>query len=305
MKKLAIAATIAAGMITLSACSSEDSETVVETDSGNITQEEFYEELKALSGSSVLEQMVMQTILEDNYEVDEDQLDEQLQTYKDQYGEQWETILTSSGYADEDAFREDLKTQLLQQEALIEDIEVTDEEIEQRYERMKTEVEARHILVADEAAATDIKSQLDEGADFATLAEENSTDTASAAEGGSLGYFSAGDMVPAFEEAAFGMDIDAISDPIETVNGWHIIQVTDKRDAEEAPEPLEDIREDIRNEIALTKVDETTSQAKLDKLMKDANIDVKIEEFKDLFTAEEEPATEEEPAVEEEPATEE
>ncbi|WP_117170821.1 peptidylprolyl isomerase [Paraliobacillus sediminis] len=299
MKKLAIAATIAAGMITLSACSSEDSETVVETDSGNITQEEFYEELKTLSGSSVLEQMVMQTILEDNYEVDEDQLDEQLQTYKDQYGEQWETILQSSGYADEDAFREDLKTQLLQQEALIEDVEVTDEEIEQRYERMQTEVEARHILVADEATATDIKSQLDEGADFATLAEENSTDTASAAEGGSLGYFTAGDMVAPFEEVAYGLEVDAISDPVETVNGWHIIQVTDKRDAEEAPEPLEDIRDDVRDDIALTKVDETTSQAKLDQLMEDANIDVKIEEFEDLFTAEEETAAEEVPATEE------
>ncbi|WP_112180083.1 MULTISPECIES: peptidylprolyl isomerase [Paraliobacillus] len=292
MKKLAIAATIAAGMITLSACSSDDSETVVETASGNITQEAFYEELKELSGSTVLEQMVTQTILEDNYEVDEDQLDEQLQVYKDQYGDQWETILTSSGYADEEAFREDLKLQLLQQEALIEDIEVTDEEIEQRYERMQTEIEASHILVADEETAIDIKAQLDDGADFATLAEENSTDTASAAEGGSLGYFTAGDMVAEFEEAAYSMEVDAISDPVETTNGWHIIQVTDKRDAEEAPEPLEDIRDDIRDEIALTKVDDTAAQEKLDQLMEDADIDVKIEEFEDLFTAEEETATE-------------
>lgn len=291
MKKLAIAATIAAGMITLSACSSDDTkaeaEAVVETDSGNITKEDFYNELKEMSGSAVLEQMVMKTVLEDNFEVNEDDLNEKLETYKEQYGEQWESILAQSGYADEEAFREDLKIQLLQQEALIKDIEVTDEEIQQRYDRMKTEIKASHILVADEATAKDLKAKLDEGADFATLATENSTDTGSAADGGNLSYFTAGDMVAPFEDAAYSMEIDEISAPVQTTNGWHIIKVTDKRDTEEEIEPLEDIRDDLREEIALTKVDNTVAQEKLDQLMQDANIDVKIEEFKDLFAKEE------------------
>lgn len=297
MKKLALAATIAAGVITLSACSSDDPETVVETDSGSVTKEDFYNELKAANGESILQQLVTETILNDKYEVSDEEVDEQLETYKSQYGDQWESILTQSGYEDEDAFREDLKTQLLQQKAIIEDIEVTDEEIETRYERMQTEIEASHILVADEETAQDIKSQLNDGADFAELAQENSTDSGSSSSGGELGYFSAGDMVSGFEDAAYSMEVDEISDPIQTENGWHIIKVTDKRDTEEEIEPLEDIRDDLKEEIALSKVDSTTAQEKINQLYEEANIDVKIDEFKDLFEAEE---TEEDTATSEE-----
>ena len=71
MKKLAIVATISAAIIGLSACSKADPEVVVEMDQGNITKEEFYEELKAASGESVLHSLVYASILEDKYEVDE------------------------------------------------------------------------------------------------------------------------------------------------------------------------------------------------------------------------------------------
>ncbi|MFB1051108.1 peptidylprolyl isomerase [Paraliobacillus sp. JSM ZJ581] len=286
MKKLVMAATIAAGVITLSACSSDDSETVVETKSGNISKEAFYNELKAANGESVLQQLVTEKILNDKYEVSDEEIDKQVETYKEQYGEQWETILEQSGYADEDAFRDDLKTQLLQQKAITEDIKVTDEEIEARYERMQQEVKASHILVGDEKTAKDIKSQLEDGGDFAKLAEEHSIDTQSAQNGGDLGYFTAGDMVPEFEAAAYDLEIEKISDPVKTQNGWHIIKVVDKRETEEKIEPLEDIKGEIKDEIARTKVDNTVAQEKLNQLYKEADIDVKIDEFENLFEAE-------------------
>ncbi|CQR47048.1 Foldase protein PrsA precursor [Paraliobacillus sp. PM-2] len=287
MKKLAMAATIAAGVITLSACSSNDPEAVVETNSGNVTKEDFYNELKAANGEAVLQQLVTQTILNDKYEVTDEEVDEQVETYKSQYGDQWETVLQQSGYADEDDFRDDLKTQLLQQKAIVEDVEVTDEEIETRYERMQTEVRASHILVGDEETAKDIKSQLEDGADFAELAEEHSTDSQSAKNGGDLDYFSAGDMVPEFEAAAYDLEIGKVSEPVKTQHGWHIIKVVDKRETEEEMEPLEDIRGKIKEEIALTKVDNTVAQEKISQLYEEANIDVKIDEFKDLFESKE------------------
>ncbi|QGH35717.1 foldase [Gracilibacillus salitolerans] len=305
MKKLAISATIAASVIALSACSSDDSETVVETDSGSVTKDAFYEELKAANGEQVLQQLVLETILEDKYDVSDEEVDNEIETFKEQYGEQWDMVLTQSGYADEEAFRDDLRVQLLQEKAATEDIEVTDEEIQKHYERMQTNLVASHILVEDEDTANEVIDQLNDGEDFAALAEEYSSDTGSAADGGNLGEFGAGEMVPEFEDAAYNLEIDEISEPVQSTHGFHVIKVTDRVEAEDV-EPLEDVEDQIKRDIASTKIDQAALQTKIQDLMKDANIDVQIEEFEDLFTFEEPPV--EEPAPEgtpEEPTEEE
>ena len=87
------------------------------------------------------------------------------------------------------------------------------------------EVWARHILVADEAAATSIYDQLIKGADFCKLASAQSTDTASKDTCGDLGWFGKGKMVAAFETAAWGMKIGEISKPVKSDFGYHVIQV--------------------------------------------------------------------------------
>nr|WP_040513564.1 peptidylprolyl isomerase [Gracilibacillus halophilus] len=282
MKKLAMATTFAASVIALSACSSDDeSETVVETGSGNITKDEFYEELKSSNGGQVLQQMVLKTILEDNYDVSDEEVDQEVQSLKDQYGDQWEMVLAQSGLEDEDALREQLRTSLLQQKAVTEDVEVSDEEINQRYERMQTELVASHILVQDEETANTVKEELDNGEDFASLAEEYSTDQASASNGGELDPFTAGDMAPAFEDAAYNLETDEVSDPVQSDNGWHIIKLQERNEVE--VEPLEDMKDQIRSEIAQTKVEDSAAQTKMQELMQDADIDVKIDEFESLF----------------------
>ncbi|WP_371069867.1 peptidylprolyl isomerase [Sediminibacillus sp. JSM 1682029] len=283
MKKIALSASLAFGILALSACSSDDPETVAETDSGNVSKEEFYQELKDQNGETVLQQLVMRKILEGNYDVKDDQVQEELDSLKEQYGDQFEMVLQQSGFSDEEEFKEVLRLNMLQEKAVTEDVEVSDEEIKQRYENMQTDLVARHILVQDEETAKEVKQKLDDGGDFAELAKEYSTDTGSAENGGDLGTFGVGDMVPEFEKAAYNLEVDEISDPVQTSNGWHIIQVTERKDAEEEVEPLEDIRDQIRRDIASTKVDDAAAQEKMQKLMEDANIDVKIEDFKDLF----------------------
>ncbi|MBU5593999.1 peptidylprolyl isomerase [Amphibacillus sp. MSJ-3] len=291
MKKLAILATITAGVISLSACSSDNSEAVVEMDQGDITKEEFYEKLKETSGETVLQNMVYSLILEDKYEIDEDYVDEQIDSMKDQYGESFEMALQQSGFQSEEDYREALRLHLLEQEAITEDIEVTDEEIETRYERMSTEIEASHILVEDEETANDLYDQLLDGADFAELAEEHSTDTGSASEGGQLGYFSAGDMVAEFEDKAYSLGVDEIGEPVQSTHGWHIIKVTDIRETDEEIEPLEDMKDTLRTEIALSQVDQEVAMNKMQSLFEEANIQVNIEEFEDLFNFDDPAAT--------------
>lgn len=77
--------------------------------------------------------------------------------------------------------------------------------------------------------ADELYQQIKNGADFAQLAKENSGDAASAANGGDLGFFGKGKMVAEFENAAFGLKVGEVSEPIRTVYGYHIIKVTEKK----------------------------------------------------------------------------
>jgi peptidyl-prolyl cis-trans isomerase C len=90
------------------------------------------------------------------------------------------------------------------------------------------EVRARHILVKSEAEAKELIKQLKAGGDFFDLAKKNSTGP-SADSGGDLGYFSKGQMVKPFEDAAFALKPGEVSAPVQTEFGWHVIKVEDKR----------------------------------------------------------------------------
>src|SRR5690625_4386498 len=108
--------------------------------------------------------------------------------------------LTSQGYQDEDAFRELVRVNLLFDEAVYGEVEVSEEEIQEYYDRLSEEVEAEHILVEDEELANEIKDKLDDGEDFAELAKEYSTDPGSAEEGGKLGVVPIDQFSPEFED---------------------------------------------------------------------------------------------------------
>ena len=91
------------------------------------------------------------------------------------------------------------------------------------------EVSARHILVESEEKAKELLAKIKAGGDFAALAKENSKDTGSKEDGGNLGYFGHGQMVPQFEEVVFKLNKGDVSDPVKTQFGWHLIKIEDKR----------------------------------------------------------------------------
>lgn len=88
-------------------------------------------------------------------------------------------------------------------------------------------VRASHILVNTKEEATFIKSKIDKGESFEAMAKKYSK-CPSGKNGGDLGYFGKGDMVPSFENAAFDLPIGKVSEPVKTQFGWHLIKVTDK-----------------------------------------------------------------------------
>ena len=113
----------------------------------------------------------------------------------------------------------------------------------------RTETRARHILLDSKDAAVDAIKRLDNGEDFADLAKELSTGP-SGPNGGELGYFRRGAMVPSFELASFQMDVGSYSkDPVQTQFGWHVIKVEDRRVAD-AP-ALADVRDQLRSSISV------------------------------------------------------
>lgn len=127
--------------------------------------------------------------------------------------------------------------------------QLTDEAIQTAYDAYvddtasREQVTASHILVETEDEAKAVIAQLNDGADFAALAKEKSTGP-SGPNGGELGSFGRGQMVPAFETAAFSMPAGSYSEtPVQTQFGWHVIKVDDKG-IEDAPS-LEDMRDQL------------------------------------------------------------
>lgn len=95
--------------------------------------------------------------------------------------------------------------------------------------KQEEEVRARHILVESKEKAWDVYEMIARGSDFATLAKRFSLDPGSKDQGGELGYFGRGQMVPQFEEAAFKLKRGEVSEPFETQFGWHLVRVDERR----------------------------------------------------------------------------
>jgi peptidyl-prolyl cis-trans isomerase C len=139
---------------------------------------------------------------------------------------------------------------------------VPDEEAKKIYDakvagmKPEEEIHARHILVATEAEAKEVKERLLKGEDFATVAKEKSKDPS--AEGGDLGFFGRGQMLKPFEDAAFALKEGELSDPVQTQFGWHIIKVEEKRTR---PLPTYDqVKDTIMSQLTAQKAKDTLKQ---------------------------------------------
>ena len=148
----------------------------------------------------------------------------------------------------------------------VEDAATTDELIEKAYNDQYSdatgtqEFNAAHILVKTEDEAKDLVTQLESGVDFAQLARAKSTGP-SGPNGGALGWFGLGQMVPQFEQAVVIMDIGAISPPVKTQFGWHVIKLNEKREKPAAP--LVDVRAQLIEQLQTVAVEKYLNNIEL------------------------------------------
>ena len=173
---------------------------------------------------------------------------------------------------------EDYKKELVREKFLKEQIYsiATEERALEEYNLMvehlkgKEERKIKHILVSTEDEIERARRSVMRSGNFEKVAKEKSIDTASAENGGDIGYVLQEELVPEFGDVAFILKVGEVSKPVKTQYGWHIIKVEDIRPAEFMP--FEDVKDGI-----IQRLQEQAIQEYLLKLTKDADIELKIQ----------------------------
>jgi foldase protein PrsA len=151
----------------------------------------------------------------------------------------WDEMLKARGLTEQDVHNA-LREQIIIDKAVGKDVHVTDAQIKQYFDKNHAafdkpeQVKARHILVPDLKTAQKVEADLKSGKDFAAEAKQYSIDPGSKDKGGELGTFRRGQMVPAFDKAAFSLPVGQISQPVKSPFGYHIIQVESRDPGQKA-----------------------------------------------------------------------
>lgn len=255
-----------------------------------ITRRQFVDRLEQVTGEQVLsdlinEQLIRQAAKKAKITVTSAEVDTEMEKLREQIGPSFDSVLAQYGMTVED-LRKNMELNLLVFKVSTKDITVTEDALKAFFEENKSDydqpemVKASHILVDTEEKAKEIQKKLAEGADFAELARSESTDPMSAAEGGDLGFFARGRMVAEFEKAAFAMSPGQTSAPIKSEYGYHIIRVTDRKEAHDAT--FDEVKDDIERTIKGNQA--KSAQALAYELKMASDVTITDSKYQDLST---------------------
>ncbi|MEQ8175462.1 MAG: peptidylprolyl isomerase [Syntrophomonadaceae bacterium] len=222
------------------------SETVASVNGDKITKTELYNLMVKQNGKEALNSLIAERIVDLEAQkrkiaVTDQEIQAELQKYYNDYGGQdaFLQALTSSGFTMDDV-KKDIALSMKIRKLMEPRVAISDDELKAYFEENKAsfaqekQVKVSHILLDTKEKADEIKKRLANGEDFAKLAQENSTDTATRDGGGELGFIRKGEMVKEFDTAAFSLKVGQISDPVKTEFGYHLIKVDEIKEAQEA-----------------------------------------------------------------------
>lgn len=180
------------------------------------------------------DELIKQHLESQSYTVDEAQVDEQYAMFvaEELTNDPDQKAFYDEHGIDEAFIKKSIKYQMYVQEyfkRIKDDILLEEDNLEDLYSTYVIQVRARHILVEEEALANELLTRIEAGEEFAELAEAYSIDPVSAAKGGDLDFFRRGQMVPAFNDAAFSMEPGEVSGLVQSDYGYHIIKVEDTK----------------------------------------------------------------------------
>lgn len=227
----------------LSACAAGSVATV---NGEPISQSSFDQKLEGTPmARTVLQQLVQDVLIEqyaknNNISVSDQEITDRENQLKQNFPSgAWDQMLKARGLTENDVHAA-LREQIILDKALSKDVKVTPSQIKDYFDKNRAQfdkpeqVTARHILVPNLALAGKVEADLKAGKSFADEAKQYSTDPGSKDKGGDLGTFKRGQMVPAFDKAAFSLPIGQISAPVKSPFGYHIIQVSARVPAQKA-----------------------------------------------------------------------
>ena len=286
-KKAILPVALSISVIGLAGCSSGGTK-YISSKAGDVTEKDIVESIGANQLSKAATSMMIQKVLLDKYKnkIDEKVIDEQLKKAQEQYGgkDKFEQILKQQGFT-LDKYKDGLKVKAAQTLMINEYAGITEDKIKESYEKNKHQYHLAHILISvksnsnpnglsDEEAkkkAEEVLKKIKDGGDFATLAKEYSNDTGNASNGGDLGWSSKEDnsYVSEFNNAAYALNKDQVSDVVKTPFGYHIIKVLDTKDS--SYDELKTSLEERAAEQAV-KSDNTIVSKALKKLFEEYNV---------------------------------
>lgn len=190
---------------------------------------------------NIINKLITESLIEKEMEetgllISDEEIQENIDKYKDSLGgeESYQDFISNNKLT-EDYFKENIRKTLLlekHKEYVKDNFNIDDGEALKYFNENKedlVEIKASHILFSNEDDAKRVKADLDKGGNFEEIAKKESLDSVSAVNGGDLGYFSRGNMIPEFEDKAFSLNVGEISNVLKTEVGYHIILVKDKK----------------------------------------------------------------------------
>ena len=293
-KKFVAGAVTLLSVVALAACAKSGSDKDIVTMKGDtITVGDFYDEIKNNQGAQqYLFQMTINKVFEKEYgsKVSDKDVEKKVDEQKKQLGEAFNSYLTQQGLTEE-TNKQQIRSNLLLEYAVDQAIskELTDEAYKKAFETYTPEITANVIKVDSEEKANEVLASVKaEGADFAQIAKENSTDASTKEKGGEIKFDSGTTTVPTrVKEAASKLDVNGISDVVidpasqKSAGAYYIVKVTKKEEKGSDWKKYEKRLKEILT--AERKNDANFIRSIIAKAMTNANIKVKDDAFKATF----------------------
>ncbi|MHC9532452.1 peptidylprolyl isomerase [Dellaglioa sp. BT-FLS60] len=291
MKKWLVALAGVLLTFTLAGCGNS---TVATTSGGKVTESAYYDSLKKTSsGTSILQQMILNKVLEKQYgdSVSTKAVTKQYNTYKAQYGSSFSSVLSQNSMT-KASFKEELRSNLLLKAAVKHYSDLSTTAVNKQWKEYQPNVTVQRIQVADKATAENIIKQLDKQknakdltAKFTALAKSKSTDTTSASTGGTLAAFNNTDttLTSEFKKAAFDLKQGKYTTtPVKTTSGYDVILSVKNAGKGKKADHVSDLKEQIVTE---NMANSTKLQKIVGKVLKKGNVSIKDKDLKDVLSS--------------------
>lgn len=274
MKKLITSVTIAGIIILFAGCST--SPTYVKTDFGNVTKNDLDTYLEIKHGDAAIRQVVLQKILEKKYLVTDQEIEKELIQVKEANGASFSTSM-HIGKKEEIKLKEQIKHHLIRTKAMKQFI--ADEELKAAY---SPSLKVRHILLDSQEKADEVKKRLDNGESFDELVKNESEDSITKSKGGVLDL-QKGIGMEEIENSARKLEVNKVSNPIESRIGYHLIEVMEKGVAKEWKDVSQKEKDALTKKVIHQKQRDGSMEKEFEKILNGAHIEVKEEIYEHAF----------------------